>query len=171
MKSLRIILSFFLTVLVASTGHAFTAYKWVDEKNVVHFTDELRNVAPQYRGAVEKVTEGDLRRLIIVHSPVLPSRGFEAKPETDERGEGYSTDRMRLWKERLHEAEANYEKAHQAFMSKARELAQMRFGSRTQYKMKIIELDDVNQTMGSYEAQIVEAREMLRKLSNETSPP
>jgi hypothetical protein len=67
----------------------------------------------------------------------------------------------------LKTAEANYEKAHQKFMEKAMELSRMRFGSGTQYKMKIIELDNAKEEMIKYADQIGEAEEALEKISKE----
>ncbi len=53
------------------------------------------------------------------------------------------------------------------FMEKAMELSRMRFGSRTQYKMKIIELDNAKEEMVKYADQIAEAKEALEKISKE----
>ncbi len=64
-------------------------------------------------------------------------------------------------------AEANYEKAHKEFMERAMELSRMRFGSRTQYKMKIIELDNAKEEMVKYGEQVAEVQEALEKISKE----
>jgi hypothetical protein len=67
----------------------------------------------------------------------------------------------------LKTAEANYDRAHEKFMKKATELSRLRFGSRTQYKMKIIELDNAKEEMVKYADQIAEAKEGLEKISKE----
>ena len=64
-------------------------------------------------------------------------------------------------------AEANYERVHQKFMEKAMELSARRFGSRTQYKMNIIELDRLKKEMIKYADQVGEAREAFEKISKE----
>jgi len=61
----------------------------------------------------------------------------------------------------------NYEKVHKEFMESAEVLSQRRYGSRTQIKMNIIELDRLNMERMGYEAQIEEAREKLAKIYNE----
>ncbi len=66
-------------------------------------------------------------------------------------------------------AEANYERAHEGFMQKAEELSLKRFGSPTQYKMKIIELDNAKEEMVKYGEQVAEAKETLEKISKEAS--
>ena len=52
-------------------------------------------------------------------------------------------------------------------MEKSEELSEKRFGSPTQYKMNIIELDGLKEKMRDYEAQMNEAKEQLQKLSKE----
>jgi uncharacterized protein YaaN involved in tellurite resistance len=43
----------------------------------------------------------------------------------------------------------------------------MRYGSRTQYKTKIIELDRLNEELKKYEDRITGTKEMLEKISRE----
>jgi dephospho-CoA kinase len=52
-------------------------------------------------------------------------------------------------------------------MEKAEELSARRFGSRTQYKTNIIELDRLKEEMFKYGDQIAEANEALEKISKE----
>jgi len=52
MKKLLFILLIFL--ILASSARA-TVYRWVDEKGVMNFTDEISKVPPDYRNKVEKV--------------------------------------------------------------------------------------------------------------------
>lgn len=56
-------------------------------------------------------------------------------------------------------AEANYDKAHERFMEKAMELSARKFESRTQYKTKIIELDNPKEEMIKYADQIAQVKE------------
>jgi hypothetical protein len=162
MKTQRIILLLFLTFILVPPVQAFKAYTWVDERNVVNFTDELKNVPPEHRDRAGILSEEDLRQLIIVH---VPGRFLQCcDPEKEIREEASIGDQERLWKERLKEAEINFERAHQEFMRKAAELSQLRFGSRHQYKTKILELDSTNEAMERYEAQIAEAKERLERL-------
>jgi chorismate mutase len=52
-------------------------------------------------------------------------------------------------------------------MESADVLSQRRYGSRTQVKMNIIELDRLNMERMGYGAQIEEAKERLEKISKE----
>jgi hypothetical protein len=52
-------------------------------------------------------------------------------------------------------------------MEKAEELSARRFGSRTQYKTNIIELDRLKEEMFKYGGQIAEANEALEKILKE----
>jgi hypothetical protein len=152
-------------ILLTSTVQAHTFYKWVDEKGTVSYTDDYNSIPPAHRDRVE---------IQWVHeegsSPVQrmgPQKGEQTKAGIYGQDEAYWKDRVRPWKQFLKAAETNYEKAHEKFMEKAIELSRMRFGSRTQYKMKIIELDNAKDEMVNYADQIVEAKEALEKISEE----
>ena len=153
--------------LVAFTSSVFAAntYKWVDKEGQVNFTDDLNKVPAPYRNQAEVIKEDAAKENI--SSPASSPKGGEVGTEVYGQGEAYWKRKLSPWRERLREAEANYDKAHQNFMQKAMELSKMRYGSRTQYKMKIIELDTAKEEMMKYQAQIVETDEMLEKISKE----
>ena len=161
----------FLILLVfiwPAHGFAFTAYKWMDEKGVVNFSDDLGRVPSQYRDRVkEEVVDDKANRE--VNSPPQPMLTKEEGRTTDIYGlsEGYWKERVRPWKDQLKEATENYERAYKKFMESAEALSQRRYGSRTQIKMNVIELDRLNMERMEFEAQIKEAREKLEKISNE----
>ncbi len=154
-----------------SPAYAATIYKWVDEKGVVNFTDDYNNVPSSYRDRVEVkyyptehyLTEG----VAPAYTDVSPQKRAEAKTDIYGRDETWWREKVHPWKEQLKEATANYERLHGEFMAKAEELSERRFGSRTQYKTNIIQLDQVKEEMFKYGDQIAEAKEMLGKLSNE----
>jgi mRNA-degrading endonuclease HigB of HigAB toxin-antitoxin module len=74
---------------------------------------------------------------------------------------------VRPWKEKLKEATEKYEAAEKKYTEKSDELSRRRFGSPTQYKMNIIELDKVREEKEKYQAKISEANAMLENLSKE----
>jgi Domain of unknown function (DUF4124) len=150
-----------------SPAYAATIYKWVDKEGVVNFTDDYNNVPSSYRDRLEikhYLTEGVAPAYT---SEVPPQKRAEAKTDLYGRDETWWRDEVRPWREQLKEATANYERFHEKFMAKAEELSERRFGSRTQYKANIIQLDQVKEEMFKYEDQIAEAKEMLEKLSKE----
>jgi len=152
-------------ILLTSTLQAHTFYKWVDEKGVVNYTDDYNSIPPAHRDRVE---------IQWVHeegsSPVqkmAPQKGDQTRTNIYGQNEAYWRGKVRPWKEFLKVAEANYEKAHKKFMEKAMELSARRFGSRTQYKMNIIQLDALKNEMVKYADQIAEAEEALEKISKQ----
>jgi clan AA aspartic protease (TIGR02281 family) len=50
-------LVFFLLPL--TTGHASDFFRWVDEKGVIHFTDNLHNIPEKYRAATRRIPAKD----------------------------------------------------------------------------------------------------------------
>lgn len=163
MKEMLILL---ILWMLASPAYAHTFYKWMDEKGVVYYTDDYNTIPSAYRNRVEIEwvhEEGPLPPV----QKMTPQKREE--PETDIYGqnEAYWRGRVRPWKEFLKAAEANYDRAYEKFMQKAMELSRMRFGSRTQYKMKIIELDRAKAEVVKYGDQITEAKEALEKISKE----
>ena len=164
MKKLLIIM---ILLTFASPAFGSTVYKWIDKEGVVSFTDDIENVPPVYRGRVEVFKEEVPTEDKVTSSQAALPKQEEAKTDIYGRGESWWRDKVRPWKERLKEAEANYERVHRNFMEKAEELSARRFGSPTQYKMNIIQLDGAKEEMLKYGDQVDEAKDMLEKLSKE----
>ena len=165
-------------------------YTWVGRDGVVNFTDDYGNVPLAYRGTAEArkhVPEGessaatleikgegeegvrvDIYGQSVKGQIIWPQeRPKEVKVDLLGQDESYWRGKVRPWEERLEEATANYCGAQDQFMRKAEELSEMRFGSPTQYKMKIIELDEIKEDMLKHQAQMTEAKEALEKISKE----
>jgi hypothetical protein len=158
----------FILLIFISPAYAATTYKWIDEKGVVGFTDDFSIIPPAYRDQVSPgVTEETLSAGVTASPQAAPQKTEEAKTDIYGLGETYWRERVRPWKDQLQEATENYERVHKNFMESAEELSQRRYGSRTQIKMNIIELDRLNKERMGYGAQIEEAKEKLAKISNE----
>lgn len=163
---MKFVILILLTMLLASPLEAHTFYKWVDEKGTVNYADDYNSIPPAYRNRVE---------IQWVHeqgpSPpiqkIAPQKGEETRTDIYGQDEAYWRSKVRPWKEFLKTAEENYDRTHEKFMEKAMELSRMRFGSRTQYKMKIIELDNAKEEMVKCADQIADAKETLEKVSKE----
>jgi len=167
MKNISILL---ILLAFAVSAYSATIYKWVDKEGVVNFTDDLSNVPPSYRNQVEKEERKDVKEEVIPRPPQAATRGSEQEePKTDTYGrdETWWRDKVRPWKERLKEATENYETAQQKYAAKSDELSRKKFGSPTQYKMNISELDNLKEERDKYSAQVSEAKAMLEKLSKE----
>jgi hypothetical protein len=165
MKKVLILL---ILLFFTSPAYAATAYKWADKEGVVNYTDDYGNIPPEYRGRVSTEVMEETPSVGVPTSPqATPQKIEEAKTDIYGLGENWWREKVHPWKERLKEATANYEEARKKFMDSAEELSQKRYGSPTQYKTNIMELDGFRAEMMKYEAQMTEAKEMLGKLSKE----
>ncbi len=150
--------------LLAPSLHAYTVYKWVDEKDIVNYTDDYDKVPLIYRDRVELKNDffeegsstSSFQEMILKKKEAI-------KPDIYSGDETYWRERVGPWRDRLKEAEANYQEAHKKFMDKAMEFSRRRFGSwsPTQYKSNIVELDRMKEEMIKYGDQIAEANEAL----------
>jgi hypothetical protein len=165
-KMLAILISFILISFFISPAYAHTFYKWVDEKGTVNYSDVYDSIPPAYRNRVEIEYVHEESPLPPVQK-MAPQKREEIGRDIYGQGEAYWRGKVRPWKEFLQTAEANYERAHERFMQKAEELSMRRFGSRTQYKTNIIQLDGLKEEMLKYADQIGEAKEALEKISKE----
>ena len=112
-------------------------------------------------------TSREKRRHLVLNPPFQKSGRGRPDVNPLSRDEAYWRDRARPWKERLAEAKEKYEDANKKYMEKSEQLSQRKFGSRTQYKMDIAQLDKLNGERKEYEARMNEAKEMLGKISKE----
>jgi mRNA-degrading endonuclease HigB of HigAB toxin-antitoxin module len=167
MKKLLILL---ILLIFSIPAYAATIYKWVDKEGVVNFTDDLSKVPPSYRNRVKVEERKDVKGAVTSPPPQAATGGNEKeeiKTDIYGRDEIWWQGKVRPWKERLKEATEKYEAAEKNYTEKSDELSRRRFGSPTQYKMNIIELDKVREEKEKYQAQISEANAMLEKLSKE----
>ena len=149
-------------------AYGVTIYKWVDEKGVVNFTDDYNQIPSDYRDRVEVEIREDTQKPGISVPPQTPlQKSEEGKTDIYGRDETWWREKVRPWKERLKEAERNYDSAHRKFMERAEKLSQRRFWSHNEYRINIIELDRFKEEMIKYQTQIAEIEEMLEKLSKD----
>jgi hypothetical protein len=166
MKTRHVIFVILAVFFLNSSLLAHTFYKWVDEKGAVNYTDDYNNIPPAYRGRaeIEWVHEEGPTPPI---QKIAPQMQEETRRDIYGLGESYWRDKVHPWKEFLKTAETNYERVHERFMQKAEELSMRRFGSRTQYKTNIVQLDGLKEEMLKYADQIGDAKEALEKISKE----
>ena len=167
MRRIFYILAFLIFI---SPVYAGPIYKWTDEKGVVHFSDDLGKVPPAYRNRVETEKWEDIQKPE-APPPAPPKtplqKGEEVRTDNYGQDEAYWKLKVRPWKERLEEARANYARAQAKYEEKSAELIARKYGSPTQYKSSIIELDRLKEEMDKYQADISEADEMLSKIFKE----
>jgi len=157
---------FFLSLPV----HGVTFYKWVDKNGVVNFTDDPGNVPPQYRDQVEREVGEDTsgaKSPTSVQSPAYSSeKGGETRRDIYGMDETWWREKVRPWNEQLKEATANLETVNNKIIERSENISRQNW-SPTQYKMNIAQLEGLKGERAKYQAQVDEAKEMLRKLAKE----
>ena len=157
-----------ILLIFISPAYAATIYKWVDKEGVVNFTDDYNKVPSEYRDRVQTEIREDTPKgetLAPLKTPLQESE--ETKTDIYGRDETWWSERVSTWKGRLKEATVNYESVNEKFMGKEGELSRIKYGSKSQHRVIIQELDRLKEEMMKYKAQIAEANEMLKKLSKE----
>jgi hypothetical protein len=170
MMKVLMLLLMIVIVLLAQALQAATVYKWVDQEGVVNYTDDYSKVPALYRDRVE-VLEFFIEKEPLVQTLQTAPRIKEGIRTADiyGRDETWWREKVRPWKEQLKEATENYERVREEYMKQAEGLGEFKFGrlSLTQYQMLSSRLNILNNEMAKYHAQMVEANEMLEKLSKE----
>ncbi len=142
-------------------------YRWLDEKGVVNYTDDYNRVPWGHSDRVEVKRMEDIEKPRTSRfSNISLQEGKEIKTDIYGRNETWWREKVDLSRKRLSEATVNSENLRNKFMDKTTEFSE-KFGSRTQYKMNVKELNRINSEMSRYETQMVEAKEMLEKLFKE----
>ena len=161
--------SLFLFVLLPFV-HAVTFYKWVDKNGVLNFTDDLEKVPSQYRNQVEKEVEQDTSSGEPPTSAQSPHQRSEEVKETKKDiyglGETWWREKARQWNEQLKDATTNLETVNNKIVEKSETISR-KYWSPTQYKMNMVELEKLKEERSKYQAQVDEAKEMLKKLAKE----
>ncbi len=156
--------------LLSLSAHGVTLYKWVDKNGVVNFTDDPERVPPEYRDRVEREVGEDTSSAKPATSVQGPSQSSEEVRETRKAtyglGEAWWREKARPWNEQLKDATANLETVNNKIVEKSETISR-KYWSPTQYKMNMAELEKLKEERSKYQAQIDEAKEMLRKLAKE----
>ncbi len=159
-------LFFFLTasiLLGTLAGTEAQVYRWVDEKGVIHFTDDMSQVPERYRASV--TGEGDYSPEPSIErdeaKPKPPEKKESAYTDTAGRGEAYWRGRVKEWKEKLAQAEERLE----ALRSRYNELTEKYNASRHSGERLTIrnQRELLKAEIDKCRAQIKEAKAMLEE--------
>jgi hypothetical protein len=161
--------SLFLFLLLPPV-HGITFYKWVDKDGVANFTDDPENVPPQYRDQVEREVGEDTSNAEPPASVQSPSQGSEEVRETRKdihgMGETWWREKARPWNQQLKDATANLEAVNNKIIERTETFTQ-KYSSPTQVNMYNAGLETLKGERAKYQAQVDEAKEMLKKLAKE----
>ena len=136
-------------------------YKWVDEKGVVHFTDDIIQIPEKYRPQIER--RGTLGDSIgtKIESESLPKKKEETYQDRNMRGEEYWKGRVQEWKKKLNDAQ---EGANNLTV-KYNELTEKFNESKNSVERTSLrrEREQIKSEIEKYKTQIEEAKYMLEK--------
>jgi hypothetical protein len=136
-------------------------YKWVDEKGVTHFTDDITQVPEKSRPKSDSVEVPQEKGDAKVEGEAEPERKEESFKDRWGRGENYWKGRTEEWKKKLRELQDKLE----ILRAKYNELTDRHNDSKTQIARTELrrERDQVKGEMDQCKKQIEEARGMLEK--------
>jgi predicted nucleic acid-binding Zn-ribbon protein len=158
MKQILLILLFVFLISQISFAQVF---KWVDERGVTHFTDDMTQVPEKNRPKVESVEGPQESRNVKNEGEIAPERKEEPFKDRLGRGEDYWKGRVEEWRKRLRELQDKYE----VLRAKYNELTDKHNDSKTQIVRTELrrERDQVKSEIDQCKTQIEEARGMLEK--------
>jgi len=161
--AMKQILAVILFIFLAFDTSFAEVYKWVDEKGVSHFTDDMTQIPEKNRAKTEIIESAE--------EPVKeePEGGGEATLKGKEesqgdrlgRGESYWKGRVEEWKKKLRERQGRWE----TLRNKYSELTLKHNESKSAAERGNLrkERDQVKNEMDQCKVQIEEAKEMLGK--------
>ena len=159
MKTLIFILLFLFTV---SLSHA-DVYKWVDEKGIVHFTDDITQIPEKYRRAIEEVEieVGEEKTETKQEGEGPQKKQEDSYKDRSGRGEEYWKGRVEEWRKKLQSLQERVESLRLRY----NELTEKFNSSKSSVQRATIRNDreQVKNQMDELRVQIGEAKEMLEK--------
>jgi hypothetical protein len=160
MKRISVIVFFVFFISEISFAQV---YKWVDEKGVSHFTDDIMQIPEKNRPEAEKIgsSEEEEKEQPKVEGEVTPKGKEEAYGDRLGRGESYWKGRVEEWRKKLRERQDRLE----ALRAKYNELTERHNDSKSTAERGNLrkERDQVKNEMDQCKIQIEEARDMLEK--------
>jgi len=158
----EILFIFFFLFIFSSQLSFGEVYKWVDEKGVIHFTDDITQVPEKFRPQIETIGASEE-----IGETKGEKRDSSTKKKEDTylnrsaRGEGYWRGRVEEWGKKL---KASQEKVN-SLRIKYNELTEKFNQSKSTIERANIrkERDRVKADIDQYNAQIEEAKYMLEK--------
>ncbi len=154
------ILFVILLVLFLSDLSFAEVYRWVDDRGVVYFTDDVNQVPEKYRPNAERMglPQGKEETKVEGGSPLKKEESYRDRLG---RGEDYWKGRVEEWRRKLRESQAKLE----ALRVKYNALTERFNDSKSTAERGNIrkERDQVKSEMDQINVQIEQAKEMLEK--------
>ncbi len=158
-------------------ANAQEVYRWVDDKGIVHFTDDLTLVPEKYQGQIQQKvpskepppSQPTSSRPVEPPKRMEPARATPPGPEAAQkdmlgRGEEWWRARAKEWNEKLTTARRNYENAYNNWKSKERELEESKFKPHSIRRKLKAEIDALEEKAKDWEKQTDEAKNMIENV-------
>ena len=149
-----------LSIFVGELASA-EVYKWTDEKQVVHFTDDITQIPEKYQKNIEKIGITEDKDEIKIENDPLAKKKEDSYRDRLGRGEEYWKALVEEWRKKLSVLQEKVE----TLRIKYNELTEKYNDSRSPAERLSIrkERDQIKNEMDQYKIQIEEAKEMLEK--------
>jgi len=158
-------------VLASSLVSAQAIYRWVDEKGSIHFADDPSLIPEKYRDQtkIEKIrTESppSAPQAQPQAVPTGPPSVKTAEPPSGRkdvlgRGEDWWKAQAKMWKEKLQNAQKNYETANAAVQAKQKEIDDSKFKPDSYVRKLEAEKKVLQDKANESAKQVDEAKNML----------
>ena len=150
-------------------------YRWVDEKGVVHFTDDLTLVPEKYRGQVQQQAPSKEPPQPTSSRPIEPPKAMEPGRETPPgpeavqkdmlgRGEEWWRARAKEWNEKLITSQRDYENVYNEWKAKEQELEESRFKPDSVKRKLQSEIKALEEKVKDQEKQMNEAKNIVQNV-------
>jgi chromosome segregation ATPase len=152
----------FILLFLFPVGLCFgEVYKWVDEKGVVYFTDDIMQIPEKYRPKIEKMGFPEERVDTKIEGKSSPKGKEDTYRDRFGRGEEHWRARVDDWKKRLQTSQERLD----SLRIKYNELTEKLNDSKSSLERANFrkEREQIKNEMDQYKIQIKEAKNMLEK--------
>lgn len=149
-----------LFLFMVSLSHA-QVYKWVDEKGIVHFTDDITQIPEKHRRAIEEVEVSEEKIETKQDGEGPGKKQADSFKDRAGRGEEYWKGRVKEWKKKLQSLQDKVESLRLRY----NELTEKFNASKSSVERATIRNDreQIRNQMDELRVQIGQASEMLQK--------
>ena len=152
----------FILLFLFSTEFSFAeVYKWVDEKGVVHFTDDFIQIPEKYRPQIERLGTSEGRGETKIEGESSPKKKEEIYRDRIGKGEEYWKGRVEEWSKKLKDAQERLNNLRVKYNELTEKFNESKSSSERIYLRK--ERDQIKNEIEKYKTQIEEANYMLGK--------
>jgi hypothetical protein len=158
MKRISVIIFFIFFISEISFAEV---YKWVDEKGVTHFTDDITQVPEKCRPKAEKIGSSEEKEETKAEGGITPNRKEQTYKDQLGRGEDYWKGRVEEWRKKLREQQDRLETLRIKYNGLIERFNDSRSTAERGNLRK--ERDQVKNEMDQCKTQIEEAKDMVEK--------